>query len=80
MQGEDHTICDDLWGFENTTYRNEIGMIEIYTCTEEDYFFFNWRSRYSHWWSMNEWSVDALVNKNVIDIGGIWGYSRTIVN
>ena len=86
MQSEDYTICDDLGGFENTTYRNEIGMIEIYTCTEadkyieEDYFSFNRRSRYSHWWSMNEWSVDALVNKNVIDSSEIWGYSRTIVN
>ena len=26
MQGEDYTICDDLGGFENTTYRNEIGI------------------------------------------------------
>ena len=66
MQDEDYTICDDLGGFENTTYRNEIGMIEIYTCTEadkyieEDCFSFNRQTV-----SMNDHNeVEVLVNKN----------------
>ena len=82
MQDEDYTICDDLGGFENTTYRNEIVMIEIYTCTEEDkYIEEDWFSFNRRTVSMNGHNeVDALVKKNDNDNSEIWGYSTTIVN
>ena len=55
MQDEDYTICDDLGGFENTTYRNEIVMIEIYTCTEEDKYIEEDCFSFNRW-SIDEWS------------------------
>ena len=82
MQSEDYSICDDLGGFENTTYRNEIVMIEIYTCTEEDKYIeedcFSFNRQTVSMSDHNE--VDAFVNKNDNDNSEIWGYSTTIVN